>query len=81
MVRCKIHYPDLNVTQYKNLIDHSIFEKYKIYSKINKDLGKAFIKPYGEYFTDQSPLFDVIRSNNDVLKSNGREFRIELTVL
>lgn len=78
MIKCKIHYTDLNVTQYKNLIDHSIHEKYKTYNRFNKELAKKYIKQFGDYFTDESPLF--LAFNNKKLNCNNQTFKVEITL-
>lgn len=96
MIKYKITYPEFNVTQIKNLIDHSIHLKGKeigntpIPSKLNKQeikefykkvdkLKKDFLKPYGNYFTTESPLYKAIKTK--ILDCNKMKIKVKFEII
>lgn len=81
-----IIYPELGVVQKKTLIPHSEFLYAKELLNIemartdipkkqrDEDIMKKYLKKYGNYFTDNSPLFYSITTG--ILKCNNQEFKI-----
>jgi len=76
----KITYPDLGVNQVKNLIKHS---DYLLSKQIkDKDERNKFVSEFGEnWFTDESPLYESLKSG--VLECNPEfgSFKIEARLL
>jgi len=86
-----VNYVDLNIKQYKTLISHSeyliskeLFLKEMSRTDIpdkkkNSKIGKEYLKKYGEYFTDKSPLFDAMQTG--YLSCNGQHTKVKFEQL
>ena len=73
----RIHYPDLNVIQTKNLIKHSDYLTGKEIK--NQNERKKYFSQFGEnWFTDQSPLFLSMKSGVLDCNSQYGKFNVKI---
>jgi len=88
MKKYLINYIDVGISQVKNLIPHNeyLYSKSLLLNELNRtdikekekdiNIGKKYLKQYGDFFTDNSPLYNSISSG--ILDYNNQKIKVNI---